>query len=78
MQCFRLRSSTTAVQPTFGSKWEAITIPAGALVAIATPLENFVRSDRAGFIAVNWDGKTVNMFVVDLQERGERVQGVGG
>jgi hypothetical protein len=78
MQRFQLRSSTTAVQPRLGHKGEAITIPAGSVVAIATPIESFVRSDRTGFIAVNWDGKTVNMFLIDLLERGERVPGSSG
>ena len=78
MQRFRLRSSTTAVQPRHGSNGEAITIPAGAVIASATPPESLLQSDRTNLITVEWEGKTVRMFLVDLLERGERVNGAGG
>ncbi len=34
--------------------------------------------DNSTFIAVEWDGKTVSIFLVDLIARGVRIEGAGG
>jgi phage I-like protein len=77
MQYFVLSEATLAV--TFDhqtGKKIAVTIPAGAKVTAIdiVPLEP--ASDRGEQVAVTWEDRTVQMFLADLQERGQRVHSV--
>ena len=55
----------------------AIIIPAGSEIVSVEPIEARTGFDHSAFVGVEWDGKTVRMFLLDLVERGERVQGAG-
>jgi hypothetical protein len=46
----------------------ALFIPADSVLTAVTDAENAL-----GFVKVEWDGKQVRMFAVDLQERGELI-----
>jgi|HubBroStandDraft_5_1064220.scaffolds.fasta_scaffold1726968_1 hypothetical protein len=77
MQRFRLNSATMVVYSPDGFKGQAVVLPAGSEVVPVDPVEARPEIDRSKLVAVGWDGKTVRMFLLDLLERGERVDGVG-
>jgi hypothetical protein len=58
-----------------GSKDEAVIIPAGSVVVSVDPIETRAGFDRSKLIEVTWRGKTILVFLLDLLERGERVEG---
>jgi hypothetical protein len=78
MYRFRLTSATMAVYQRDGYKSEAVVIPAGSEVLSVDPIESRSGFDRAKLVDVGWNGKTVRMFLLDLLERGERIDGAGG
>lgn len=73
---FRLRTTTMAIYFPRGAPRKAITIPAGSEILSARPLKARAGMDRSTFVTVEWDGKTVRMFLVDLLKRGKQVDGV--
>jgi hypothetical protein len=74
MERFRLKSATTAVHYQLGvPKGVAVQIPAGSEVSSIDPIDMRRRSDRSELVAVKWAGRMVQMFRLDLLERGERV-----
>jgi hypothetical protein len=78
MQRFRLRSATMAVyapEGFKGFKGHALIIPAGAEIVSVDPIETRPGFNRTKLIEVGWEGKTVRMFLLDLLERGERLDG---
>jgi hypothetical protein len=78
MHRFRLQSATLAVQYRNGeAKGIATMIPAGSAVTPLDPIELRSGFDRSKLIAVEWDGKTVCMFLLDLLERGAQVDAAG-
>ena len=48
----------------------AISIPAGSFLRVPDDLVN-----AAGLVDVEWDGETIQIFAVDLRDRGELIQG---
>jgi hypothetical protein len=75
MQCFRLRTETTAIRCADGGKPQAVNIPSGAIVATSESIRD--PQDRTELVTVEWDSKNIRMFLLDLLERGERVQSIG-
>ena len=76
---FRLNSATMAVHYRHDDqKGVALIIPAGSEVISHEVVDGRPGFDRSKFVAVEWDGRTVCMFLLDLLERGERVQQAGG
>ena len=65
---YRLRTTTLGVfqKPT---RPVAISIPAGTILKVPDGFAN-----AAGFVEVEWDGKRVQIFAVDLRERGELIK----
>lgn len=55
--------SPTFAQLSKGEKQVLITIPAGAIITVLSPL-----GDR-GFVDIRWENKVAKMFVADLRER---------
>jgi hypothetical protein len=53
-------------------------IPAGSELISHEPIDGRPGFDHSKLIAVDWNGRTVCMFLLDLLERGERIQGAGG
>ncbi len=76
MRRFRLNAPTLAIQYGDGGKGLAVMIPKGAEVATAD-LPNSNRDDGTSLVKVEWGQKTVSIFLVDLLERGELVDGSG-
>jgi hypothetical protein len=68
MQCYKLRKTTVGIDPE-ATRPVAITIPAGTVLRVPSDLAN-----AAGFVEVEWDGKSVHIFAVDLNSRGELVK----
>ena len=63
---FRLSFETIAVYYGDGSKGQAVVIPAGTDVFASEQEMHAGLRDHSKFISVEWDGKTVSMFLVDL------------
>ncbi len=64
---FRLRTPTIGVDKTGESKI-AVTIPAGVTIEIVRGT-----SPNDSMVDVVWNGRTMVMFIQDIQERGEEV-----
>lgn len=77
MYRFRLRSATIAVQQ---EERRVAMIPTGAEIAAADLPDIRNGFDRSKFVTVEWDGMVVRIFLLDLLERGERLErdGSGG
>lgn len=69
----RLKSDTLAITSS-GGKPTAVTVPKTA-VCYVTGLQ---KPDDPRMIEVAWQDRRVFMFEVDLQNRGERINGAGG
>jgi hypothetical protein len=78
MQRFRLRVETIAVHDRRDGKAEAVSIPAGSVIASVDPVEEMLDLDRRTLIPIEWSGNSARMFLGDLLERGQRVLGSGG
>jgi hypothetical protein len=65
---YKLRVATVGIHEG-NPRPSAISIPAGTVLQVP---DGFVNA--SGFVEVEWDGKTVQMFAVDLSERGELIQ----
>jgi|KBSSwiStaDraftv2_1062776.scaffolds.fasta_scaffold1240578_2 hypothetical protein len=72
LRCYRLRTSSSGLQKGVTHPI-AISIPAGAIVRVPNNTANAV-----GFVEVEWDGETVQMFAVDLRDRGELINAMSG
>ena len=75
MYRFRLNTPTIAVRFEADGSQRALLLPDGAEVATDNP--DVARDDLDGrkFVPVEWNGMTVNVFLFDLQERGEICDG---
>jgi hypothetical protein len=70
---FILRDATVAIGLDETGKKIAITIPAGTEIAAdVVPLEP--TADHTEQIDVSWKGRTLSMFLTDLQNRAERIR----
>jgi len=70
-QRYRLNTSTLAIVNGDGQH-SPVTVPAGSIVeVVAGPL------DGNRLIDVEWEGKTLMMFTIDIRERGELLDGDG-
>ena len=69
MLCYRLRTETVAMRHG-ATRPVAITLPPGIILSVPGDSAN-----ARGFVEVDWDGKRVQMFVVDLRDRGELIKG---
>lgn len=72
MTRYRLRTTTVGLHQG-ATRSAAIWIPADSVLRVAA---DFVHT--AGFVEVEWDGKSVQIFAVDLVERGELVRAASG
>jgi hypothetical protein len=65
MTCYRLRTTTVGLHQG-ATRPVAISIPAGSFLRVPDGLAN-----AAGLVEVEWDGRRVQIFAVDLRDRGE-------
>jgi hypothetical protein len=65
---YRLRTTTLGVHQE-ATRHVAITIPAGTILKVPDGIAN-----AAGFVEVEWDGERVEIFAVDLRDRGELIK----
>ena len=68
VQRYRLKSSTLAIMLKDGQQ-HPVTVPVGSIVQARN---GSLDGDR--LIDVEWDGRTVSMFSIDLRDRGENVE----
>ena len=71
-QRFRLKSSTVASTLDNG-KSVVLLLPTGAEVIPLDTLPDRVSEDDGREICVEWQGKTLSMFLIDILERGEHI-----
>jgi hypothetical protein len=64
---YRLSATTLGVHQQ-GIRLVAISIPTGSAVGVAPGL-----AKNVGFVEIEWAGKWIRVFAVDLRERGELV-----
>jgi hypothetical protein len=74
MYHFRLNTATMAVHQRSGEPHgSAVMIPAGSEIVSQERVDFRPGFDRSRLVEVRWAGRTVSMFLLDLMERGERV-----
>ena len=65
---FRLERAILGVVSTDTAKRQAITVPSGAIIQIASGPGN-----GNGMVIVTWEGQTLEMFLVDVTDRGTEI-----
>jgi hypothetical protein len=70
---FRLKCAIMAVPYANRLQGEGIIVPAGSEVLCIDPIEPQAGFQRSRRIAVEWEGKIVRLFLVDLLERSDLV-----
>jgi hypothetical protein len=65
---FRLERETLSVESTDG-KHTAVTIPTGAIIEVLSG-----RKNREGLVRISWNGRTLQMFAVDVDARGIEIE----
>ena len=65
VRCYQLRKTTVGVHQK-ATRPVAILIPAGSFLRVPDGIAN-----AAGLVEVEWDGEIVQVFAVDLRDRGE-------
>lgn len=69
----RLRLKTRMIAVIVGESQEAaIDIPAGAEILVLDPMDAS-RSQTTKEVKIEWGGKTLRAFAIDLQKRAERI-----
>jgi hypothetical protein len=71
---FVLGRDTVAIGFNESGKRVAVTIPARAEITVPDIIPTEPTSDHTEQINVSWEGRTLAMFLADLQERGERIR----
>jgi hypothetical protein len=71
---FILRDAIVAIGFDESGKRVAVTIPAQAEITVPGIIPTEPTSDHTEQINVSWAGRTLAMFLTDLQTRGERIR----
>ena len=72
-QRFRLKTATIATITDGPDNRIAVQLPAGAQIVILDQIHPDAPLDSTHQVKVDWGGKLVSMFLVDIQEKGERI-----
>jgi hypothetical protein len=67
---FRISKATLALEATENER-RVVTIPEGAIVRV---LSGPSRIGDTGTVSIEWEGRTVAMFAVDVEARGTEVK----
>ena len=71
--CYKLNTPTLAIMSLPNGKRFPMTVPKGTVVKVVNgPL------DGTRLVDVEWEGKTVMMFTIDLRERGTPIAQASG
>lgn len=65
---YKLRTTTVGIDQD-APKPEVISIPAGTVLIVPVGFVN-----AAGLVEVKWNGKSIEIFGVDLRDRGELIK----
>ena len=68
MRYYRLRTTTVGLQQGAVRPF-AVVIPADSVLRVPDGLPN-----ADGFVEAEWDGQIIQLFAVDLADRGERIR----
>jgi hypothetical protein len=68
MLLYELRSATVALIHE-NTRYVAITVPSGTILNVPDNL-----ATAAPLVKVEWDGKSIQIFAVDLRDRGELIK----
>ncbi len=68
MLLYEIRSATMGLIHE-NTRYIAITIPSGSILNVPDNLANV-----APLVKVEWDGKSIQIFAVDLRDRGELIK----
>jgi hypothetical protein len=68
LRCYRLQTKTLVLREG-STRPVAMLLPAGSLLRMC---EGFLNS--SGLVEVEWEGENVQVFAVDLRERGELIK----
>jgi hypothetical protein len=71
-QQYRIREATLGIGLDEISKRVVVSIPKGAEITV---VEDEV--DRAPWVKVSWNGRVLEMFLIDLRNRGELFRAAG-
>lgn len=71
MHSYRLRMSMVAVARDAMSQMTILTLPAGAVLQVASV------TLQSGLVDARWDSRTVSVFMEDLKARGDLIRGTG-
>lgn len=71
-QRFRLKTATIAITDA-PEKRIAVRLPTGAQIVVLDQIQPDAQLDSSHQVTVEWDGKVVSMFLVDIHEKGERI-----
>jgi len=71
-QRFRLTAATIAVMEG-PEKRTAVQLPTGAQILVLDHIQPDAQVHSTHQVNVEWDGKVVSMFLVDIHEKGERI-----
>ena len=72
-QRFVLRAATIAIGFDESGKRIAVTIPAKTEITVSNIVPLEPTKDYTVLVNVRWEGRSLAMFLSDLQDRGERV-----
>jgi hypothetical protein len=68
MDHYQLQKTTMGVHQEH-TRLVAISVPAGAVLRVPNDFAN-----SSGFVQVDWDGISVQLFAVDLRDRGQLIK----
>jgi len=68
---FRLERATLSVESIDGKR-TAVTVPSGAVIKVISGPKN-----GDGLVNISWEGRTLQMFAVDVDVRGTEIEDKG-
>ena len=72
-QRFRLKLATVATTE-YGDRPCIVQLPQGAEIVVVDGIPAHRPAEASQQVAVRWRGRKFSMFVVDIEDRGERIQ----
>ena len=73
-QRFRLKSPSMGTVLQQDGKKIVFQIPEGSEIVAIDPIPEQLSKDLLRKVNIQWQGRTMTMFLVDVQERGTRIQ----
>ena len=68
---FKLERGTLSVESVDGKR-TAVTVPSGSIIKVISGPKN-----NEGLVTISWEGRTLEMFAVDVDVRGTEIENLG-